>query len=147
MNSMNQNFSPLFPNQFGSIAPEDVDFRPFAAFPPDARLAILVGDPTKPGPYVIRVKAAGGARLLPHRHAENRIYTVISGVFYIGRGNQFEPTRLVAHAPGSVVVLPGNTHHFHWAMSGEYVTQITGDGPLGIDYVDENDDPRNARKV
>jgi quercetin dioxygenase-like cupin family protein len=139
--------SPLSPGEFGAIAPEDVDFRPFPAFPPEVRLAILVGDPTKPGPYVIRVKAAAGARLPPHHHAENRVYTVISGVFYIGLGSQFDPARFNAYAPGSVVVLPGNTHHFHWARSGEYVTQITGYGPLGIDYVDEGDDPRRARKI
>ena len=45
--------------------------------------------------------------------------------------------------PGSVVVLPGNTSHFHWAKSGEYVTQVTAIGPLGLEYVDPEDDPRN----
>jgi hypothetical protein len=50
--------------------------------------------------------------------------------------------RLEAYAPGSVVVLPGNTPHFHWAMAGEYVTQVSGSGPLGLDYLDPRDDPR-----
>jgi hypothetical protein len=36
-----------------------------------------------------------------------------------------------AFPPGSVVVLPGDTSHFHWAKSGEYVTQVTAIGPLG----------------
>jgi hypothetical protein len=47
-----------------------------------------------------------------------------------------------AYPPGSVIVLPGNTPHFHWAKSGEYITQVTAIGPLGIDYVDLGDDPR-----
>ena len=47
-----------------------------------------------------------------------------------------------AYPPGSVIVLPGNTSHFHWAKSGDYVTQVSGNGPLGIDYVDASDDPR-----
>ena len=106
------------------------------------RLAILVGDPTKPGPYVIRVKLPGGIKLMPHAHPEDRIYTVISGVFYIGRGETFDAAKLKAYPPGSVVVLPGNTHHFHWAMSGEYVTQVSATGPLGIEYLDPKNDPR-----
>ena len=83
-------------------------------------------------------------KLMPHKHPEDRIYTVISGVFYIGLGDQFEPEKLEAYPPGSVVVLPGNTWHFHWARSGEYVTQITAIGPLGIEYKEAHDDPRNA---
>lgn len=45
---------------------------------------------------------------------------------------------------GAVVVLPGGTPHFHWARSGEYVTQVTAIGPLGLEYVDQKDDPRNV---
>ena len=33
-----------------------------------------------------------------------------------------------AYPPGSVIVLPGDTPHFHWAKSGEYVTQVTAMG-------------------
>jgi quercetin dioxygenase-like cupin family protein len=84
-----------------------------------------------------------GVRLMPHRHPEDRVYTVMSGVFYIGVGDEFDAARLEAYAPGSVVVLPGNTSHFHWAQSGAYVTQVTAIGPLGIDYVNAQDDPRN----
>jgi hypothetical protein len=42
-----------------------------------------------------------------------------------------------------VIILPGNTPHFHWAKSGEYVTQITAMGPLGLEYLSATDDPRN----
>ena len=34
--------------KFHAIHPEDVRWESFAAFPPAARLAILIGDPTKP---------------------------------------------------------------------------------------------------
>ena len=37
---------------FKSILPEDVDWKPFPAFPPAARLAVLVGEPTQAGPYL-----------------------------------------------------------------------------------------------
>jgi len=88
---------------FRVILPEDIDWKPFPAFPPGARLAVLVGHPTEPGPYVVRVKVPDGTKLMPHKHPEDRIYTV---------------------------------------MSGEYVTQVTAIGPLGLEYHDPHDDPR-----
>jgi hypothetical protein len=42
-------------------------------------------------------------------------------------------------------VLPGNTAHFHWAKSAEYVTQVTANGPLGLSYLDTKDNPRNQK--
>jgi len=127
---------------FRSVLPEDIDWKPFPAFPPSVRLAVVVGQPSEPGPYVIRVKVPSGVKLMPHRHPEDRVYTVITGVFYIGLGDKFDGDKVEAYPPGSVIVLPGNTPHFHWARSGEYITQVTAIGPLGIDYVDLDDDPR-----
>jgi quercetin dioxygenase-like cupin family protein len=130
---------------FRSILSEDVDWKPFPSFPPSARLAVVVGQPTEPGPYVIRVKVPAGVKLMPHRHPEDRVYTVISGVFYIGVGERFDGEKLEAYPPGAVIVLPGGTPHFHWARSGEYVTQVTAIGPLGLQYLNPDDDPRNQR--
>jgi quercetin dioxygenase-like cupin family protein len=130
-------------DRFRAIHAEDVQWQPFPAFPRQARLAILVGDPTKPGPYVIRVRIPDGVRMAPHKHPEDRIYTVMSGVFYIGLGETFDERKLTAYAPGSLIVLPGGQPHFHWAKSGDYITQVTAIGPLGLDYVDSVDDPRN----
>jgi uncharacterized RmlC-like cupin family protein len=129
---------------FRSVLPEEIDWKPFAAFPPSVRLAVVVGEPASPGPYLIRVKVPSGVRLMPHSHPEDRLYTVISGVFYIGLGKRFDAEKLMAFPPGAVVVLPGNTPHFHWAKSGEYITQVTAMGPLGLHYLDAHDDPREA---
>jgi len=128
-----------------AVLPDDLDWRPFPAFPPSVRLAVVLGRPVDAGPYVIRVKVPDGVRLMPHRHPEDRIYTVMSGVFYIGLGERFDLDRLTAYPPGSVVLLPGQTPHFHCARSGEYVTQVVGLGPLGIEYLDPRDDPRKSR--
>jgi quercetin dioxygenase-like cupin family protein len=129
--------------EFRVILPEDIDWKPFPAFPPGARLAVVVGHPTEPGPYVVRVKVPDGTKLMPHKHPEDRIYTVMSGVFYIGLGETFDGDKVKAYPPGSVIVLPGETWHFHWARAGEYVTQVTAIGPLGLEYRDPHDDPRH----
>jgi quercetin dioxygenase-like cupin family protein len=96
---------------------------------------------------MIRVRVPGGVKLMPHRHSEDRIYTVISGVFYVGVGEAFDPDKLEAYPPGAVVVLPRNTPHFHWAKSGEYISQVTAIGPLGFEYVNSKDDPRNESSL
>jgi quercetin dioxygenase-like cupin family protein len=129
-------------DRFHAILPESISWRPFPPFPPAARLAVLVGDPTHPGTFVIRVKLPMGTKMMPHKHSEDRIYTVISGIFYIGLGQEFSEERLVAYPAGSVVVLPGGQPHFHFAKSGEYITQVSAIGPLGFHYVNPKDDPR-----
>jgi len=46
-------------------------------------------------------------------------------------------------SPGAMIILPGNTPHFHRAKSSEYMTQVTAIGPLGLEYLRAKDDPRN----
>jgi hypothetical protein len=48
---------------FRSALAEDIDWKPFAAFPPSARLAVVVGHPSEPGPYVVRVRLPSGVKL------------------------------------------------------------------------------------
>src|SRR4029077_16756088 len=55
--------------------------------------------------------------------------------------------KVKAYPPGCVVILPGDTPHFHWAKSGEYVTQVTAIGPLGLEYMSSKDDPRKQSLV
>jgi hypothetical protein len=127
---------------FKAVLDEDIQWKPFPAFPHSVRLAVIVGNPSAPGPYTIRVKVPHGVKLMPHKHPEDRVYTVISGVFYIGLGDQFDADKLQAYPTGSVIVLPGSTYHFHWAKSSGYITQVTAIGPLGLDYFNAEDDPR-----
>ena len=58
---------------FKSVLPDDVDWEPFPAFPPAARLAVMVGHPSEPGIHVVRMKVPAGVRLMPHRHKEDRV--------------------------------------------------------------------------
>lgn len=131
---------------FKSILSEDLDWEPFEAYPPSVRLSVLVGHPSEPGLYVIRVRVPHGVKMMPHKHPEDRVYTVMAGIFYVGLGDQFDADKLEAYPPGSVIVLPSNTPHFHWAKSCGYVAQVTAIGPLGFEYMDSKDNPRNQNK-
>lgn len=136
----------LSSKDFNFINPESIVWRSFLAFPEKVKLAVLVGNPTRAEPFVVRVKVPNGEKIMPHTHPEDRIYTVISGVFYIGIGNKYDENKLLAYPPGSVVILPGNTPHFHCAKSGEYITQVYAIGPLGLEYLDKQFDPRLKSK-
>jgi hypothetical protein len=145
--AVDQRIGPHQPGQdvFKAITSKDIDWQPFAAFPSSVRLAIVVGQPSREGPYVVRVKVPRNVKLMPHKHSEDRVYTVISGIFYLGLGDQFDADKLQAYPPGTVIILPGSTSHFHWAKSGEYITQVNAIGPLGLQYVNRKDDPRNGK--
>src|SRR3984957_20240859 len=124
---------------FRGVLTDDIEWEPFPAFPPTVRLAVVVGQPSEAAPYVIRVKVPGGVRLMPHTHPEDRVYTIISGGFYIGLGDRFDADALQAHSRRRSVVLPGATPHFHWLKSVEYVSKVSAIGPLGLGYVDPKD--------
>jgi quercetin dioxygenase-like cupin family protein len=128
---------------FRSVLPDDIEWKPYPGYPPSVHSAVVVGEPANPGPYTIRVKVPSGVKLMPHRHPEDRVYTVISGVFYIALGEQFDADKLQAYPPGAAIVLPGGTWHFHQAKSGEYVSQVTAIGPLGLEFRNPKDDTRN----
>src|SRR3989475_1504519 len=82
---------------FRSVLPEQLDWMPFPAFPPSVRLAIVVGQPSEPGPYVIRVKVPSGVKMMPHRHPEDRVCTVMSAAFYIRLVRQFARDKVEAY--------------------------------------------------
>ncbi len=141
--SHSQNISK---DKFDFVNNENIIWKSFPAFPNKVKLAILVGEPSKNEPFIVRVKVPEGEKIMPHKHPEDRIYTVISGVFYIGIGENYDEAKLKAYAPGTVLTLPGGTPHFHCAKSGEYITQVYAIGPLGLNYINLKDDPRKEKK-
>jgi hypothetical protein len=59
--------------------------------------------------YTVRVNLRHGVQLMPHKHPEDRVYTVLSGVFYAGLEDVFDPDKREAYGPSAVLVLPANT--------------------------------------
>jgi hypothetical protein len=97
--------------------PEEIEWKAFSAFPPTARLAVVVGEPSALGPYGDQSQNPRGREGDATHSPGGSVYTVICGVFYIGLGESFDGDKLRAYPPGSVIVLPGNTFHNRWAKS------------------------------
>ena len=113
------------------------------ALPPGAQLAVLEGDPTKPGSYTMRLKMPDGYKILPHHHLRREHVTVVSGAFKVGMGDQFDEGKMQEFAPGSFAYLEPTVHHYASAK-GETVIQLHGTGPWEIHYVKPTDDPRKG---
>ncbi|MEI8298505.1 MAG: cupin domain-containing protein [Pseudomonadota bacterium] len=124
-----------------SYLPEELRWGVNAAAP-GAQTVVVLGNPTRRGPFTTRVRMPSSVVFNAHYHPDDRVYTVISGIFYIGFGSVYDPGKLQAYPPGAVVFVPGGAAHFHGALRGEWIVQINGIGPTSVTFVRESDDPR-----
>jgi quercetin dioxygenase-like cupin family protein len=106
-----------------------------------AQAAVLYGDPSQEGIFVMRLKLPAGFRIAPHTHPKPEILTVISGAFHIGIGTVADHSRSQQLGPGSFFAFdPGLPHYAH--VEEETVVQLSSTGPWTINYVSPSDDPR-----
>ena len=106
------------PNQ---IEWKDSDFGP--------KMAVMRGDPEKPGPYIILIKWGPHQMSRPHFHPNDRFITVISGTWWVGTGTKFDPDNTVPLPPGSFALHHGKEVHYDGAKDEDTVLEIVGEGP------------------
>src|SRR5918996_37515 len=116
-----------------------------AAIPPGAKMAVLEGDPTKEGPFVVRFQFPDGYHIPPHTHPKTERVTVVSGNLYLATGETLDRNSAKKLPAGSFGYWPAGMKHAGWA-EGETVIQLHGIGPWQINYVNPADDPRKAKK-
>ena len=113
-----------------------VEFQPVEQLPGLA-IAVLAGDPAKPGPYVLRVRFSPGVMTPPHFHSQDRLITVLSGTWHAGIGETFDPAATTALTPGSFMRHPAGQAHFDGAKDRPAIVQITGVGPVETTFLDQ----------
>ena len=118
---------------------------PPPAFPAGAKMAVLQGDPGKPGMFTIRLKAPDGYKVAAHWHPTAEYLTVISGTFNLGTGDKLDETKTTAMTAGAFGSMPAKMHHFAWTK-GETEVQVSGMGPFQLIYVNAADDPSKMQK-
>jgi hypothetical protein len=109
--------------------------------PAGAKTAVLSGDPSQAGPFVLRAALPAGYRIAPHWHPTDENLTVISGTFSLGMGDKFDEKAIHDLNAGGYVRMPATTRHFATTKTAT-VIQIHGMGPFVINYVNPADDPR-----
>ena len=96
---------------------------------PGVRTAVVTGDPSKAGLYVVLTKWLPGNMSRPHWHPNDRFITVLSGTWWVGTGEKFDPDSTVPMPAGTVVTHFGKQVHYDGAKDVEAVLLIVGEGP------------------
>lgn len=116
--------------------PKQIEFK--APVKGSPQVALLYGDPTKPGLFVQRIKFPAGFKILPHWHPdEARTAVVLSGTLYFGLGEKWDESKMKAYPAGTFFSEPPKTPHFAWAKDGEVIVQVSSIGPTGTTFVQQ----------
>lgn len=118
------------------VTMDDLKWTPGTGMMKGVDVAVLMGDPAKPGPYVLRLRIPANTNLPPHYHGDIENVTVISGALWVGLGDKFDASKMKELGPGSFVSVPANLHHFAMTKA-ETVIQIHGVGPSSMMSVDK----------
>ncbi len=97
--------------------------------PAGSAQAILYGDPTKPGLYIVLTKWHAHHNSHPHFHPNDRFITVISGTWWVNTGGKYDPDHMVPMPAGSFVTHYAKQIHYDGAREGDAVLEIVGEGP------------------
>jgi hypothetical protein len=116
----------LDPKAISIKLPEQINWVPN---PSGSETAVLVGDPSKPGLYVVLNKWKAHHNSKPHSHPNDRFITVISGTWWVGTGTDYDPAHLKPVPAGSFVTHYGNEIHYDGAKDEDTILQIVGIGP------------------
>jgi len=119
---------------FVRVMPEQVEWKDRPGYE-GVKFAIIYGDPSKSGLYVVRAKFSPGTMTRPHWHPEDRHVIVVSGTWYTGEGDDFDPDKTVPLKAGSYMMHPAKAHHYDGAKGEEVVVQIVGIGPSNTTLV------------
>jgi hypothetical protein len=126
------------------LEPSDIEWSPSPDFPKGTQVAILEGDPTRSGPFTLRLKLSRRYKTPAYWSPSIERVTVMSGKVGIGLGSEFNKSEGEVTNDGGFSVIPARTPHYFWAKRKKSVIQIHGMGPWAVHYVSPEDDPRNT---
>ena len=110
------------------------------ALPAGAHMAVLDGDPSKEGLFVIRAKFPDGYTIPAHWHSADEHITVVSGSFGVGLGDTLDKSKIRYLPVGSYARMGKQERHYA-VTKGETVIQVHAMGPFDLHYVNPADDP------
>jgi len=110
------------------VSPGNLKWTPGSGATAGQMIAVLYGDPAKPGPFIIRVKSPDGFKILPHYHAAVENVTVVQGTLLLGFGDTLSATNITAVPTGGFYSIPKGVHHYAVAK-GDTIVEISSMGP------------------
>lgn len=122
----------------GNVAAQVGDSRtwtPATLFPPGALLAVISGDPSRPGETTAELSLPDGYRVPRHLHPMGEWLEVREGTLLVGTGDTLRA--------GDRIFAPAGTPHY-WVARGRTVIALTFEGPYTITYVNAHEAPGRA---
>ena len=113
---------------FVTLLPRDIVYQPNPAGS-GPEIAVIAGDPTKEGFYIIRARFAPGVTSQPHSHPGDRHVTVIAGTWWAGKGAERDMSKTTPLGVGSYMLHPAGEIHYDGAKDVEAIVEIKGMGP------------------
>ena len=113
------------------LAPSDVKWTPASGPMAGTQMAVVYGDPSKAGPYVVLFKLPDGWKAPPHTHGDDENVTVLSGVALFGIGDKPDPAKMKELPAGSFVSVPKGVAHYAMAK-GDSIIEVSGVGPSSM---------------
>jgi len=112
--------------------------------PQGTQISLVSGDPSQPGPFVLRVKFPANTVIAPHTHSEAETLTILSGSIYHEHGKTLDKAAGKVLRAGGFVYLPKDMPHSLWTTDQPVELQVNGSGPFGLNYINPADDPSRA---
>ncbi len=114
-----------------------------AIFPHGAQMAVVSGNPSRPGAFRIQLRMPDGYRIPPHFHPTDEMVEVKQGTFLVGMGDTFDLAKTKTMKQGEQGTVPANVHHYAQAR-GATIVSVTAVGPFAMTYVNPADDPTKS---
>lgn len=99
--------------------------------PKGLQVSVLYGDPSKPGPFVVRLKIPAGLEIGSHTHSNAELVTIVSGKAKVSWGIKTDITAGEELPTGSFFWMNGGDHHDFKAIE-ETVIELHSVGPFDL---------------
>lgn len=128
--------SSVFGAEYTAVMVNDIKWQEAPTLAPGAKLAVIDGDPSASGPFVMRIKLPPKSTVQLHTHPTTENVTILLGTLYFAASDTYDPKIAQAFGPGSYFSIAAGKPMFAYSTDGEVEFQIHGTGPWGITYVE-----------
>lgn len=137
--------APTWGAEYTSVMTSDIQWKDAPSIGPGAKSAVIEGDPSSTGPFVMRLKLPPKTKIGVHTHPATESVTVLSGTLYFAAGDQYDTSKAKAYGPGGYFSIAQGKPMFAYTEDQETVLQLHGTGPWGIAYANPGDDPAKKK--
>lgn len=138
--------APTWGAEYTSVMTSDIKWKDAPSVAPGAQSAVIDGDPSSTGPFVMRLKLPPNTKLGVHTHPASENVTILSGTLYFAGGDKFDAGKAKAYGPGGYFSIAQGKSMYAYTKDQETVIQLHGTGPWGIAYANPEDDPSKKKK-